>query len=230
VEAPSFVFAFGAGVLSILSPCVLPLVPAYLAFLTGMSPDEMSVRRSQVMSHAVAFLFGFSLVFLALGAVAEVIAVALIDYGHIVRWVGGGLIVLLGLSILGLLPIALLKREARLKIARKPAGYVGSAVVGFGFAAGWTPCIGPILAGVLLVAAQQPGLGVPLLATYTAGFAVPFLAFAYFVGTSRALRRGAPVFERIGGAVMVLVGVLLATDAISVISRYLVDLVGFQGF
>jgi len=230
VETPSFLFAFGAGVLSILSPCVLPLVPAYLSFLTGMSPDEMADRRSQVMSHALAFLAGFSLIFLALGAIADVVAVALIDYGHIFRWVGGALIVLLGLSVLGILPVAFLKREARLRIARKPTGYLGSAVVGFGFAAGWTPCIGPILAGVLIVAAQQPGLGVPLLATYTLGFAVPFLAFAFFVGTSPALRRRAPLFERIGGGIMIVVGVLLATDAIAVISRHLVDLVGFQGF
>lgn len=232
METPSFLFAFGAGLLAFLSPCVLPVVPGYLAFLTGMGPAELESgeRRSQVVSHAVAFLAGFSLIFLALGALAGVITNLLVQYADPIRWIGGLAIILFGLSTLGIMPIGFLKREARVQVSKKPAGYLGSALVGFAFAAGWTPCMGPILASVLLIASQNPSSGLWLLAAYVVGFSLPFLASALWLGSFRPLRKYLGTLERVGGVVMILTGVLLATNIFAVISRYFVSLTGFQGF
>lgn len=230
--SPGFLFAFGAGLLSFLSPCVLPLLPAYLGFLTGMSRDELAQRgaRRLAIKHAVAFLAGFGVVFLALGALVESAGVLLTTYGTPVRVVGGVLVLLLGLVTLGVLRANFLKVERRVHLNGKGAGYFGSALVGLAFAAGWTPCMGPILAGVLFVAAQQPALGVPLLFTYALGFSVPFLLSAYFLERARFLNRFTPVLERAGGVMMVVAGVLLITNGFAVMSRYLVNVVGFQGF
>ncbi|AFZ66248.1 cytochrome c biogenesis CcdA family protein [Deinococcus peraridilitoris] len=232
ISSPSFLFAFGAGLLSFLSPCVLPLLPAYLGFLTGMSRGELSERaaRRPALKHALAFLAGFGVVFLALGALVESASIILTTYGTPVRVLGGVIVLLLGLVTLGALRAPWLKMERRTHLARKPAGYLGSALVGLAFAAGWTPCMGPILAGVLFVAAQQPGLGVPLLLTYALGFSVPFLLGALFLERIRLLGRFTPTLERVGGVMMVVAGVLLLTNGFAVMSQYLVNVLGFQGF
>jgi len=232
IASPGFLFAFGAGLLSFLSPCVLPLLPAYLGFLTGMSRDELTgvAARRVVLRHALAFLAGFGVVFLALGALVESASILLTTYGAFVRIAGGVLVLLLGLSTLGWLRVNALKMERRVHLKGKPAGYLGSALVGLAFAAGWTPCMGPILAGVLFVAAQQPALGVPLLLTYALGFSVPFLLGAFFLERMRSLNRFTPTLERVGGGLMLLTGVLLITNGFAVISQYLVNVVGFQGF
>lgn len=233
---PGFLFAFGAGLLSFLSPCVLPLLPAYLGFLTGMGWDELGARggRRGILRHALAFLSGFGVVFLALGALVESASVLLTTYGTPVRLLGGALVLGLGLVTLGVLRGsrlgAWLGVERRAHPARKPAGYLGSALVGLAFAAGWTPCMGPILAGVLFVAAQQPQLGVPLLLTYVLGFSAPFLLGALFLERVRRLNRFTPALERAGGALMVVAGVLLLTNGFATISQYLVNVLGFQGF
>ena len=230
METPSFLLAFGAGLLSFLSPCVLPLVPAYLGLLSGLNPEDQAQHRGTVIRHAVAFLVGFSLIFLALGALANSVGTLLIDYGDWVRWVGGGLIMVLGLSVLGVLPIPFLKREVRAEFSRRPTGYLGSAVIGLGFAAGWTPCMGPILATVLLVAAQNPGSGVPLLLAYVIGFSIPFLASAIGISRLSQVKPYLPKIERFGGIAMVATGILLVTNGLAVISAYFVGITGFQGF
>jgi len=230
IPLATFFLVFATGVLSILSPCVLPLIPAYLGFLTGMTPGEMAQgeKRGAIMRHAVAFLLGFSLIFLALGALADSVQTLLTTYNTQVRYVGAALLLVLGLSTLNILKIPFLKMEARVQFSKKPAGYLGSAVVGLAFAAGWSPCLGPFLSTALSAAASSPGQGIPLLALYVLGFSIPFLLFAFFFGSSRKLNRYTPIIERVGGVMMIIAAVLLVTNGFSSLSIWLTKIVGFQ--
>src|SRR5256714_7815152 len=151
--------AFAAGLLSFLSPCVLPLIPSYVGYLTGMSVEEVERRRGTALLHGLWFVAGFSLVFVLLGAAASAVGNLLRDYQVWLGRAGGVLLILFGIYLLGILRPAFLMREWRIQLAHKPLGYFGSAVVGFTFGAAWTPCIGPILGGILTLAATQAGLG-----------------------------------------------------------------------
>ena len=151
--SPSVTVAFVAGLLSFLSPCVLPLVPSYLGFLTGLSADQLEARRRTGLVHAVAFVVGFSSVFVALGASASVLGVLLLRWQGWIGRIGGVLVILFGLYLLGVVQPAFLSRERRFQLAHKPLGYLGSAFVGVTFGAAWTPCIGPILGAILTLAA-----------------------------------------------------------------------------
>jgi cytochrome c-type biogenesis protein len=209
--------AFVAGVLSFLSPCVLPLVPSYLGFLTGMTLPEVSVRRHRVLLHALLFVGGFSLIFVLLGATATALGQALNYYQVWLQRVGGVLIILFGLVCLGVFNFQLFTRERRVQLDRKPVGYLGSALVGMAFAAGWTPCIGPVLGGILGLAATSGDVsrGMALLAVYSAGLALPFLIAAVavesFLDWFQRFRRFLPWVMRISGALLVVVGLLLVT-------------------
>ncbi len=178
-----FMVAFIAGLLSFLSPCVLPLVPSYLGFITGMTLPEVSGRRRAALTHALLFVAGFSLVFVLLGASATALGRALNYYQVWLQRVGGVLIILFGLLCLGVFKGGLLTQERRLHLERKPVGYLGSLLVGMAFAAGWTPCIGPVLGGILGLAATSSDVtrGMQLLAVYSAGLALPFLIAAVAV-------------------------------------------------
>ncbi|MBX6378259.1 MAG: cytochrome c biogenesis protein CcdA [Clostridia bacterium] len=222
--------AFLAGLLSFLSPCCLPVYPSYLSYISGVSFDELktgapAVRR-RALRHALAFVLGFSSVFVALGASSSLLGTLFIGYREIVQRVGGLLIVAMGLFLLGLLPRRFLQREWRLPWAGRPSGYIGSALAGLAFAAGWTPCIGPILASVLVLAAANPAAGLRLLGAYAAGFAVPFLALAYAVGSVRFLRRYAPLTERVSGGVLVAMGILLFSGEMSRVTAWFITLYG----
>jgi cytochrome c-type biogenesis protein len=209
--------AFTAGLLSFLSPCVLPLVPSYIGFITGFTLDEMTGRRRRAMLHALLFVLGFSLVFVLLGASATALGGALRYYKDWVARGGGVLIIFFGLYLLGVFRIAAFERERRLHLDRKPLGYLGSVLVGVAFGAGWTPCIGPILGGILTLAASEADVtrGMALLGWYSAGLAVPFLAAAFAVETFLDLfqrfRRYLPWVQRAGGILLVIVGILLVS-------------------
>src|SRR6202008_2647511 len=157
-----------------------PLIPSYVGFLTGMSVEEAEQRRWNAFLHGLWFVAGFSLVFILLGAAASAVGTLLRDYQVWVGRLGGVLLILFGVYLLGILRPAFLLREWRFQLANKPLGYFGSGVVGFTFGAAWTPCIGPILGGILTLAATQAGLGrgVLLLAVYALGLAIPFLVTA----------------------------------------------------
>ncbi len=222
--------AFGAGVLSFLSPCVLPLIPSYVTFITGMSLEEVEGRRWTAFSHAVMFVLGFTLIFLALGATATAFG-RLLQY-HVI-WlerIGGTLIVLFGLYLLGVFRWGALARERRIQLHDKPVGYLGSALVGVAFGAGWTPCIGPILGSILLYTSTRGSVreGIFLLLAYSLGLAVPFLVSALlverFLDWFRRFRRFIPLTEKLAGAVLVVVGVLLATGYFSAIAGALQSL------
>lgn len=210
-------FAFTGGLLSFLSPCVLPLVPSYLGFVTGFTVHEMADRRKLAMLHALLFVLGFTLVFMLFGASATALGRVLKYYEVWFQRVGGVLIILFGLYCLGVFKLRFLDQDARLHLDRKPVGFLGSVLVGMAFGAGWTPCIGPILGAILGLAATEAtlGRGMLLLGTYSAGLAIPFLVAAWgvekFLDWFQRFRRYLPWVQRISGIILILVGLLLAT-------------------
>lgn len=228
----SYTVAFLAGVVSFLSPCVLPLAPSYITFVTGMSIDDLaggdqSGARRQAALHAALFILGFSLVFMALGATATIFGSALRRLLPALQQAGGVVIILFGLYLLGALRLPFLMRERRFQLARKPTGRVGSVLVGVAFGAGWTPCIGPVLASILLFAGMQGtmGQGMLLLAVYAVGLGIPFfiaaVAFNWFLGGARMLRGRLRMIERVSGALLVIVGALLVSGRFAILSNYL---------
>ena len=224
---PSFAIAFVAGLLSFLSPCVLPLIPSYVGFLTGLTLEELEVRRGTALIHAGWFVTGFALVFVALGATASALGAVLL---HSQVWIGriGGVVVLLfGLYLVGVLRPAFLLRERKVQLAHKPVGYVGSAVVGITFGAAWTPCIGPILGAILTLAAATSSIaqGTALLAAYSLGLAIPFLVTALaldrFLVWFQRFRPYIVWVDRIAGALLIVLGILLVSDRFTLLSSWL---------
>lgn len=226
--------AFTAGLFSFLSPCVLPLFPSYLSFVTGMSVSDLSAdltaaTRRRVLLHSLAFILGFSVVFVSLGASFSVAGQFLLDYREWIRRIGGVLIVVFGLYIAGILRIGFLARTQQYQLREKPAGYVGSLVVGLTFAIGWTPCVGPILGAILSLAstAENVGRGIGLLVAYSAGLGVPFLlsslALGAFLKFFRRYRPFIPIVERGAGVLLVIVGVLVFTNYYLVLNAWAIS-------
>jgi cytochrome c-type biogenesis protein len=228
--ALGFAVAFAAGLLSFLSPCVLPLVPSYVGFLTGMTLPEVGNRRRVALLHALMFVGGFSLVFILLGASATALGRALNYYQVWLQRVGGVLIIGFGLVCLGVVKAGWLTQERRLHLEHKPVGFLGSALVRMAFGAGWTPCIGPVLGAILGLAATSADLsrGMLLLAVYSAGLAVPFLLAAVaverFLDWFQRFRKYLPWVMRVSGALLVLVGVLLLTGEFTRLAGWLQSL------
>lgn len=231
----SFGLAFLAGLVSFLSPCVLPLVPSYITFVTGLTLDELrdagsAAARRHAALHAALFVAGFSALFVALGASATALGSRLARSLPLLQQVGGVVIVFFGLYMLGVLRVPALMRDRRLRLARKPAGALGSVVAGVAFGAGWTPCIGPVLATILLYAGMEATMtrGMLLLATYALGLGLPFFAaavgFNAFLARTQWLRPWLGAIERGAGAFIVLVGVLLLTGRFAALSSF------FAGF
>ena len=220
--------AFLAGLLSFLSPCVLPLVPSYLSFITGVSGvTELESRRHLALLHAALFVTGFSIIFIALGATATELGLLLKAYQRWVERVGGLIIIAFGLYTLGVLRIGVLSREARVQLSDKPLGYLGSVLVGIAFGAGWTPCIGPILGSILLYTSSRAdlGQGLRLLAAYSLGLAIPFLVAAWalegFLRWFQRFRRHIGWVERVAGVLLIAVGLLLLTGSLTLLSGWL---------
>jgi cytochrome c-type biogenesis protein len=215
--------AFLAGLVSFVSPCVLPLVPAYLSLLTGESVEDLQAEttaraRIQTLAHACAFVAGFSLIFIALGLSASAIGGALNANRSLIAQIGGVLVVILGLQMMGMLRIPWLMMDKRMHLQRDRASFWMSLIVGMAFAAGWSPCIGPILAGILAIASQQHSAqAAVLLAFYCLGLALPFLAAAGAIGAVlplfRRLRSSMRVIEFGAGVFLIAVGLVLVNDA-----------------
>lgn len=243
-ENVTLLAAFGAGVLSFISPCVLPLIPGYLSYISGLSLDEMrgspvaagtavavaappETRRRVILS-SLAFILGFSIVFVALGASASAIGQFLMSRLSILGKIAGAIVIIFGLHTMGVLRIEWLYQEKRVQTSQqRPAGFIGATLVGMAFAFGWTPCLGPILAGILAVAASQDtiGNGVRLLSAYSLGLGVPFLATAlainrFFAALAR-IRRHYHKVEVVSGALLVAIGVLIFTDRFTIIAQWL---------
>lgn len=205
--------AFGAGLLSFLSPCTLPLFPSYISYITGISVSQLQSDRTRevrikTMMHTLFFIAGFSVVYYTLGATAGVISNLFTRNLELISQIAGILIVVMGLMLLGVFKPQMLMKDMKFTF-NKPAGYIGTFLIGIGFAAGWSPCIGPILASIITLAATEKGLWVSLITAYTLGFAVPFFALAFFLGTTRWLVKYSGAVMKAGGAVMILFGILL---------------------
>ncbi|MBU6427479.1 MAG: cytochrome c biogenesis protein CcdA [Cyanobacteria bacterium REEB65] len=225
----SVAVALGAGLVSFLSPCVLPLVPGYLSFVAGVSIDELKTAKAsgrKVWLNTLAFVAGFSVVFVLLGASATALGSFLLAKQRLIARIAGAIVILFGLHTMGALRIPLLYQEKRAQIARKPAGVAGSFVVGLAFAFGWTPCIGPILAGILSLAAteQTLGAGIRLLLAYSAGLAIPFvltaLAFNRLMGVFNRVKRHMRVIEVASGLLLIGVGVLIMTNGLTILANW----------
>ncbi|WP_181705634.1 cytochrome c biogenesis CcdA family protein [Chthonobacter rhizosphaerae] len=228
--------AFGAGLISFVSPCVLPLVPPYLGFLAGATIEELTdptesrrVARLRVVAVAAAFVLGFATVFITLGATASVMGQLIARHSMTLATIAGVVIILMGLHFLGVFRLAFLYREARFQAHGAKAGPMGAYVMGLAFAFGWTPCIGPILATILTVAGSREtvGEGAFLLGVYSAGLGVPFILSAFFAGPFMAfLKRFRAHFDRVEkvmGAVLVVTGVMFLTGQMQTISFWLLE-------
>lgn len=230
----SIFWAFLGGLLSFISPCVLPLVPSYISFITGISFEELTGDnnkreiRKAVLINSTMFILGFSAVFVSLGASASLFGQLLLTYQDVIRKVGGIVIILLGIHIIGIINIKALQQDKRLHLFReRPAGLMGSFLVGIGFAAGWTPCIGPILASILFIASTSKtlGLGVFLLGVYSLGLAIPFFLTSLGINTFlihfNRLKRHMRMVSVITGGFLVIMGLLIYTNYFAIFTGYL---------
>lgn len=224
--------AFAAGIFSFLSPCVLPLIPSYLSFVSGVSLDEMRGERerlrvrTRVVFNSLAFIAGFSLVFISLGASASFLGGLFLSYRNAIRIFGGVFVLAVGLYLVGAFKIAALERYLQFDLKDKPAGYLGSVLVGITFAVAWTPCVGPILGATLALAstAGEVSRGTLLLSSYAAGLALPFflsaLAVNSFLRFSQQLRPYIQLIHVVGGVLLIAVGILLITDYMTMLNAY----------
>ncbi len=233
--------AFAAGLVSFASPCVLPLVPSYVTFITGMTLDELGAKgrdaaRRRAALHAALFIFGFTLLFVALGAGATAIGATLRRSLPLLQQLGGVVIALFGLYMVGVLKLPALMRERRVQLSSKPAGLVGSVLVGVAFGAGWTPCVGPVLASILLYAGTTTTMvrGMLLLGAYALGLGVPFfvaaVAFNWYLAGAQRLRRWLRPIELTAGTLMVVLGVLLFTGRFTILSHFFAGFGQFVNF
>ena len=231
----SFPLAFVAGVMSFLSPCVLPLVPSYISFITGISFEDLTAcgdrgrLRYLTVTNSLSFICGFSSVFIALGASSSAMGKFLFEYQEWIRIGGGVLVIIFGLFVAGVLKLDFLMKEKKMHLGGKPVGYVGTFLVGMTFAAGWTPCIGPIL-GTILVYAGTKGsasYGLKLLAVYSLGLALPFfissLAINSFLSYSRRLMKYMRVVMIVSGFLLIVFGIMLLTNRMRELAGFLPD-------
>lgn len=229
----SLIAAFAAGFLSFISPCVLPLIPGYISFVSGVSVEEMrgdappATSRVQVFVTSLAFVIGFSLVFIALGASATAIGKFLFAKLPLLSKIAGVILIIFGLHTMGVFRLAFLETEKRVHSQRKPAGPLGAMLVGVAFAFGWTPCIGPILGGILAIAGSRNSVneGITLLAVYSLGLGIPFLltslAINQFFGAAKKIRRYYHAIELASGALLIVIGLLIMTGQLTLIVRLL---------
>jgi cytochrome c-type biogenesis protein len=231
-EQITYIGAFVAGLLSFLSPCVLPLIPSYITYITGLSFSDLdaehptSVVRRKTMLHSLAFICGFTVVFVLLGASATYIGSFLKENMELLRKGGGVLIIVFGIHVTGLVPLKWLLGEKRVSLKQKPTGFLGSFLVGLAFAAGWTPCIGPILASILMIAATEEhvGQGIVLLLLYSVGLGIPFLlsslALHRFISIFNRFKRHIRLFEIVTGFFLIFVGILIFSNWLSRLAGY----------
>lgn len=219
--------SFTAGLLSFLSPCVLPLIPGYVTFITGLSLEDVQKARRSALTHALLFVAGFSLIFLALGATATILGRLLLVHRDWITRIGGVLIIVFGLYLLGVFNFGPFARERRLHLADKPVGYLGTVLVGIAFGAGWTPCIGPILGSILIYTSSSAdlGRGMLLLSAYSLGLAIPFVlaavAIERFLSFFQRIRAQMVWISRIAGVLLIVIGILLITNYFTFLASYL---------
>ena len=227
--------AFGAGFLSFISPCCLPLYPAFLSYITGVSVGELKsenrLAQKRGLIHTIFFLLGFSSIFIALGFGTSLVGEFFQNYQDLIRQMGAILIVVFGLMIIGVFTPKFLMKDHRFEFKNRPSGYIGSSLIGMAFAAGWTPCTGPILSAVIWLAATNPNSAMIYMIAYILGFAIPFFVLSFFIGKLGWIKKHSMKIMKIGGYLMIVMGILLYFDLMTLIIIYLTQLYGgFTGF
>lgn len=234
MEEVSIWLAFGAGFLSFVSPCVLPLYPVFLSYITGMSVEEIksenAMLRKRSMLHTLFFLLGFSAIFIMIGFSGYFIGEFFIRYQDLIRQVGAIFIIFFGFVMLGIFNFEFLMKERRVTLKNRPAGYAGTFLIGMAFSMSWTPCTGPILGAVIALAYTNPQSGVIMMSAYSLGFAIPFFILSFFIGKLDWLKRNSLKIQRIGGFILIFLGIALFFDWLRIFTAYLADFFGFTGF
>ncbi len=229
----TFFLAFGAGVLSFVSPCVLPVFPAFVSYITGMSYNEIEKQQfnGRAILHTLFFLIGFSLIYIALGFGTSFLGGYLVEYGNLIRQIGAILIVVFGLVISGVLKFDFLMKNHKVEFKNRPSGFIGSILIGMAFGAGWTPCNGPIIGAIFAMSATEPNNALMLMLVYCVGFGIPFFVLSFFVSKTRWMLKYSGKIMKIGGVIMILMGILLYFDGLTQIIIWLQPFFGeFQGF
>ncbi|GGB06426.1 cytochrome c biogenesis protein CcdA [Macrococcus hajekii] len=213
--------AFGAGLLSFISPCVLPIYPAFLSYITGVSFDELQegqINRKAIL-HTLLFLIGFSIVYISFGVGIGFVSSFLQDYNDTIRMVGGLLMVVFGLITLGLFKPEFLMADKKISFKNRPGGYLGSLIIGIAFAAGWTPCMGPIVGSIISLALSNQSLALFYMILYVLGFCIPFFLLTFFITKLKFIRMYSQTLMKVGGAIMIIMGLLLFFDLLVEITR-----------
>ncbi|MED1201888.1 cytochrome c biogenesis CcdA family protein [Heyndrickxia acidicola] len=230
----NFFLALGAGFLSFISPCCLPLYPAFVSYITGMSvhslKNQNAMLQKRSLLHTLFFILGFSLIFMALGFSTSVVGRLFREYQDLIRQLGAIFIVVFGLLVVGYFKPKMLMRDYRFHFKNRPMGFIGSILVGMAFAAGWTPCTGPILGAVIYMGFTNPQSAILYMAAYILGFAVPFIILSFFIGKLQWIRNHSAGMVKIGGYVMILMGICLFFNWMAYITSYLSVLFDFKGF
>ncbi|HXY61576.1 MAG TPA: cytochrome c biogenesis protein CcdA [Nitrospirota bacterium] len=222
-------YSVSMGVISFASPCIMPLIPSYVSYITGISYDELVSRESRkkhmqiTLLHSLVFVAGFSIIFVLLGATASLAGSILSQYLNVIRIAGGILIIIMGVFVMDVINIPFLQREAKLQIKTRPAGYVGTLLVGMVFGAGWTPCTGPFLGSVLTLAmtSETLGRGMALLMLYSLGLGIPFIlsaiAISAFLSSFNKLKKHFKTIKIVSGIILIIMGVLLLMDKMTIL-------------
>lgn len=232
-ETISILVAFGGGILSFVSPCTLPLYPAFVSYITGMSIEDLKSKQRfnhRSLLHTIFFLLGFSIIFLMLGYTTSHFSQFLMKYQDLLRQLGAILIVFFGLVIVGILNFDFLMRERKITFKNRPSGYIGTFLIGLAFSLGWTPCMGPILVGVIAKMVETPSVGFVMMIAYVLGFSIPFFILSFFIGRLRWIQKYSGQFMKIGGYVMIFLGIALYFDWLTKITSFLANWFGWFGF
>jgi len=213
--------AFGAGLLSFISPCVLPIYPAFLSYITGISFNDLSEGQlnTKAILHTLLFLIGFSLVYISFGIGIGFVSDFLNHYDDTIRMVGGLLMMIFGLMTLGIFTPQFLMSDKKFNFKNKPGGYFGSLIIGIAFAAGWTPCMGPIVGTIISLALTNQSLALFYMILYVLGFCIPFFLLTFFLTKLKWIRRYSQLLMKVGGLIMIVMGLLLFFDLLTEITR-----------
>lgn len=214
--------AFGAGILSFISPCVLPIYPAFLSYITGVSYNDLKDNKmdKKALLHTVFFLIGFSIVYISLGVGLGFVSDILQSYDNTIRMVGGLLCIIFGLVVLGIFNPQFLMKDRKFEFKNRPSGFLGTLLIGIAFAAGWTPCMGPIIGTIFSMAAVNQSLALIYMIAYVLGFCIPFFLLTFFITKINILKKYSQTITKIGGVMMIIMGLLLFFDKLTAITQF----------
>lgn len=214
--------AFGAGLLSFVSPCVLPIYPAFLSYITGVSYRDLQDNKmdKKALLHTIMFLIGFSIVYISLGVGLGFVTDILQSYDNTIRMIGGLLCIVFGLIVLGIFNPQFLMQDRKIEIKNRPTGYLGTLLIGIAFAAGWTPCMGPIIGTIFSLAAVNQSMALAYMVAYVLGFCIPFFLLTFFITKINILKKYSQTITKIGGVIMIIMGLLLFFDKLTAITQF----------